>query len=1136
MLKRNKVNDTAKAINEVLPFSDDPFWFKDAIIYQLHVKSFYDSNHDGIGDFKGLIEKLDYISSLGVNTIWLLPFYPSPRRDDGYDIAEYKNVHADYGNLADAKRFITEAHSRGLRVVTELIINHTSDQHIWFQKARNAKPGSPARNFYVWSDTDTAYSGTRIIFTDTEKSNWTWDPVANAFYWHRFFSHQPDLNFDNPQVLKAVIKVMEFWLDMGVDGLRLDAVPYLIEREGTSNENLPETHEVLKKIRKVVDAKYPGRLLLAEANMWPEDVQYYFGDNDECHMAFHFPLMPRIYLALAQEDRFPITDILQQTPDIPSECQWAIFLRNHDELTLEMVTESERAYMLNFYAAENRARLNVGIRRRLAPLLQRDRRRMELLNSLLLSMPGTPVIYYGDEIGMGDNIHLGDRDGVRTPMQWSPDRNGGFSRIDPAKLVLPIIMDAQYGYQAINVEAQSEDLHSFLNWMRRLLIARKKYQAFGRGTLRLLYPQNRKILAYVREYQGIDAEQNEKKEIILCIANFSGSAQAVKFNLAEYITYVPVELLGETPFPAITSSPYIITLAPYGFYWFSLTDPKLTEQNSTELSEPPELVTLVLQKDYSELYEPPLITRLEQMLPHYLMQQRWFANKQENIKSVSLSKLVSLKNALDELNLPFSLSIAKVSTENGEENYLLTLGYAEDANFTSPLTKKLSLARVRRGPTIRLFSDAFSIDDFAYTLIKNMQIEASLNTNEGELHFHGNAQLNELDIEGKNDVRRAVTEQSNSSFIFNDKIFVKIIRKLSEGISPELEMIKYLAEMKFPNAPIYYGDVTHEAENGTSSCLIVAQSYVHNQGNGWDWTLDRLAYAMQITKLGDVALQTSIAEKANPFEELTGFASILGQRLGELHSALAASTNHAAFKPVLARRTDINSWQKRILLKFQHALKTLADTQILAESEFNEFKKYSSDWIKQLASAGLNQKLTRIHGDFHLGQVLVLYGDVMMIDFDGEPNQSLEHRRAKDSPLRDVAGALRSFSYAAAYINKTDYQLIDAETKQDITQRYLDTSNTAFLQSYSKCLAKGIAEHSPSESSLQTQSSSNSALVKTNIPREMQSLIYLFSIERISHEILYEFNNRPDWLDVPAQNLNSLLKEVAQFVAESLHE
>ncbi|HWW21184.1 MAG TPA: maltose alpha-D-glucosyltransferase, partial [Steroidobacteraceae bacterium] len=477
-------------------FSADPLWYKDAVIYQLHVKSFYDANGDGIGDFEGLIQKLDYIAELGVNTIWLLPFYPSPRRDDGYDISDYTNVHPDYGLRADAKRCISEAHARGLRVITELVLNHTSDQHPWFQRARNAPKGSWARDFYVWSDTDTRYAGTRIIFLDTEKSNWTWDPVANAYYWHRFYSHQPDLNFDSPRVVNAVLAVLRFWLGVGVDGFRLDAVPYLVEREGTNNENLPETHSMLKRIRAELDRTNPGKMLLAEANQWPEDVQQYFGNGDECHMAFHFPLMPRMYMALAQEDRFPITDILRQTPDIPASCEWAIFLRNHDELTLEMVTDRERDYLWRQYAADARARLNLGIRRRLAPLMQRDRRRIELLNSLLLSMPGAPVIYYGDEIGMGDNIHLGDRDGVRTPMQWSLDRNGGFSRCDPAAAPAPPIMDSLYGFQALNVEAQARDSHSLLNWMRRMLTIRKQQQAFGRGTLRLLYPTNRRVLAY----------------------------------------------------------------------------------------------------------------------------------------------------------------------------------------------------------------------------------------------------------------------------------------------------------------------------------------------------------------------------------------------------------------------------------------------------------------------------------------------------------------------------------------------------------------------------------------------------------------------------------------------------------------
>ena len=578
--------------------AEDPYWFKDAIIYQLHLKSFFDANNDGVGDFRGLIEKLDYIAELGVNAIWLLPFYPSPRRDDGYDIADYRGVHSDYGSLADAQAFVKAAHERGLKVITELVINHTSDQHPWFQRARAAPKGSPEREFYVWSDTDEKYAGTRIIFTDTEKSNWTWDDVAGQYYWHRFFSHQPDLNFDNPAVMDEVLSVMRFWLDMGIDGLRLDAVPYLVEREGTNNENLAETHALLKKIRAEMDIHAPGRMLLAEANQWPEDAQVYFGEGDECHMSFHFPLMPRMYMAIAREDRFPITDIMRQTPAIPTNCQWAIFLRNHDELTLEMVTSGERDYLWETYAADRRARLNLGIRRRLAPLLQRDRRRIELMNGLLLSMPGTPVIYYGDEIGMGDNIFIGDRDGVRTPMQWSVDRNGGFSRADPAKLVLPPIMDPIYGFQAVNVEAQASDPHSVLNWMRRMLAVRANHKAFGRGTQRFLYPSNRKVLAYLREYTAEDGAE----EVLLCVSNLSRAAQAVELDLSAFAGRLPVDMVGGSVFPAIGQLSYLLTLPPYAFYWFQLA--KDTQMPSWHVPQPealPEFSTIVLRNSLEEV-------------------------------------------------------------------------------------------------------------------------------------------------------------------------------------------------------------------------------------------------------------------------------------------------------------------------------------------------------------------------------------------------------------------------------------------------------------------------------------------------------------------------------------------------------
>jgi len=544
--------------------SDDPLWYKDAIIYQIHVKAYRDSDGDGYGDFRGLMDKLDYIQSLGATCIWLLPFYPSPLKDDGYDIAAYEEIHPTYGTIADFKRFLDAAHERGLRVITELVINHTSDQHPWFQRARSAPKGSPERDYYVWSDDPNKYAGTRIIFTDTETSNWTWDPVAQQFFWHRFFSHQPDLNFDNPAVRQSVINIMKFWLKMGVDGLRLDAIPYLIERDGTNCENLPETHVVLKQLRAAMDEEFQGRIFLAEANQWPPDVRPYFGEGDECHMAFHFPLMPRMYMALRREDHTPIIEIMERTPEIPDVCQWAIFLRNHDELTLEMVTDEERDYMYNEYAKDRRMRINVGIRRRLAPLLDNGRRQMELMNALLLSMPGTPIIYYGDEIGMGDNVYLGDRNGVRTPMQWNGSWNAGFSEADSAALYSPLIVDAPYGYQAVNVTAQERTQTSLLRWMRRTIHVRSQYRAFGRGTWEPLRTANKRVLVFLRRYED---------EVILCVNNLSRYAQPVELDLGEFVGRVPMELYSRQPFPPIGELPYLLTPGPHTFFWFYLAPP-----------------------------------------------------------------------------------------------------------------------------------------------------------------------------------------------------------------------------------------------------------------------------------------------------------------------------------------------------------------------------------------------------------------------------------------------------------------------------------------------------------------------------------------------------------------------------------
>src|SRR6195952_531640 len=627
----------------------DPLWYKDAIIYEIHVRAFMDSNGDGIGDFPGLMSKLDYLQDLGVTCLWVLPFFPSPLRDDGYDIANYNDVNPSYGTIEDFQQVLNEAHLRNMQVMIELVINHTSDQHPWFQAARNAPLGSPERDMYVWSDSVELYKDARIIFTDTEKSNWTWDEVAQQFYWHRFFSHQPDLNFDDPRVMEEVLNAMRFWMDMGVDGLRLDAIPSLIERDGTSGENVPDTHVKIKQIRAAIDAEYENRLVLAEANMWPQDVLPYFGDGDECQMAFHFPLMPRIYMALRQEDRLPITEIMAQTPPIPENCQWGLFLRNHDELTLEMVTDEERDYMYLAYSADPRMRINVGIRRRLAPLVDNNRRRIELLNSLLLSFPGTPILYYGDEIGMGDNIYLGDRNGVRTPMQWNSDRNAGFSRCDPARLYFPVVMDPIYGYQVVNVEAQLSDQSSLLHWTRNMIALRKLFQVFGRGTLEFLHPENRKILAYIRDYDGAGG-----RETVLCVANLSRFAQPVSLDLGRFAGMQPVEMLGYVTFPAITTQPYPLTLAPYSFLWLELQPaPAIPEPVQVPEDEP---IVDLLTHGIEGLLTSPGSDLLQQLLLAYLPHQRWFGAKSRAIKSVAVldsAELPGLNAALVFLQLTY---------------------------------------------------------------------------------------------------------------------------------------------------------------------------------------------------------------------------------------------------------------------------------------------------------------------------------------------------------------------------------------------------------------------------------------------------------------------------------------------------
>ncbi len=811
-----------------------PDWYKDAVIYQTHVKAFFDANGDGIGDFVGLGEKLDYIADLGVTAIWLLPFYPSPLRDDGYDISDYRNVHPSYGTLGDFRRFVRACHARNLRVITELVVNHTSDQHAWFQRARRAKPGSVARDFYVWSDSDQKYPGTRIIFLDTERSNWTWDPVAKAYYWHRFYSHQPDLNFDNPRVFEEIVKVLHYWMAMGVDGMRLDAVPYLVEREGTNNENLPETHEVLKRIRAEVDRHYPGRMLLAEANQWPEDVSAYFGDGDECHMAFHFPLMPRMYMAIAQEDRHPVTDIMRQTPDIPANCQWAIFLRNHDELTLEMVTDRERDYLWEHYAADRRARINLGIRRRLAPLMDKDRSRIELMNALLFSMPGTPVIYYGDEIGMGDNVFLGDRDGVRTPMQWSPDRNAGFSRADPAALYLPPVMNAQFGYEAVNVEAQQKSPSSLLNWTRRLIVARKGQPAFGRGAQRFLFPRNRHVLAFLREHEG---------SAILCVFNLGRSAQAVELELAEYRGRIPIELFGRTPFPPIGERDYLLTLSGYGWFWFVLASPEEAPAWYASVPEfTPEYVTLVARRGLAELEEESARATLEcEVLPSWLGARRWFSGKSEGITHPHIASLAQLQGEGRE---SFWLAVAEVAANGEKQRYFLPLGLDADDGTTRADLTPFTLALVRSGPALRTLVDAVMLPGLARTLLAAMAEERTIAGAGGQLRFSCTAALIPEDCADA-PLRLFGVEQSNTSVRYGEGVVLKIYRRLSTGISPELEMLRFLTRAGYENTAALLGAVEWVDEDGKPTALAAAYRYLPNQGDGWTYTLDYLGRTLE---------------------------------------------------------------------------------------------------------------------------------------------------------------------------------------------------------------------------------------------------------------------------------------------------
>jgi maltose alpha-D-glucosyltransferase/alpha-amylase len=1086
----------------------DPLWFKDAVIYELHVKAFYDANGDGIGDFRGLTEKLDYVADLGVNTIWLLPFYPSPFRDDGYDVSDYHNVHPAYGTRQDFRALVREAHKRGLRIITELVVNHTSDQHPWFQAARRAPKGSAKRDFYVWSDDTNKYAGTRIIFTDTEKSNWTWDEEAKQYYWHRFFSHQPDLNFDNPHVREAVIRTMRFWLDMGVDGFRLDAIPYLIERDGTSNENLRETHEVIKEIRARLDEKYTGKLLLAEANMWPEDVREYFGDGDECHMAYHFPLMPRMFMAIAQEDRHPIVEIMQQTPDIPENCQWSIFLRNHDELTLEMVTSKERDYMYNMFAADKRARINLGIRRRLAPLMDNDRERIKLMNSLLLSMPGSPIIYYGDEIGMGDNIFLGDRDGVRTPMQWTSDRNGGFSRADPQRVYLPPIQDSMYGFEAINVEAQLRAPGSLLNWTRRMLAVRKTSPAFGRGAFTVLHPGNRKVLAYVREYGD---------EVILCVANVSRAAQPVELDLARFKGRVPVEMMGRNPFPPIGDLPYLLTLAGHGFYWFRLTTDTAAPEWHEQRLAPDTLPVLVLFDGWLSLFRervvPWRISMAEklraqferELAPAYFARQRWFAAKGEKIERVQIIEQALLEAGKRTWLLP----LADVLGPRTTERYFVPLALAwEDTE--EERAKQIApgaLAKVRQQASIGLMADAMTDEAFCHTVVEAIGAGRELKAASGRMRFVPTRSFAELASAKREELSpvKLLGLSSNSVALLGAKLFLKTYRRIREGINPELEVGRFLTDVvKFPNCVPVAGHVEYVDKEGKVSTLALLQSFVANQGDAWTFTVDSLVRQ----------LESASAAPGAPAQP-DGFLALvrtLAVRTAQLHAALARRTGDDAFDPEPVQSTDIPLWVKQVRddalvsmdLLSVHRERLPPQLQPLAMEVFTAGPKLMQR-VERYAQHPPQGFKTRYHGDYHLGQVLLAKNDFVIIDFEGEPARSLDERRRKHSPLRDVAGMLRSFDYAR-------HMALQQASQHESDMEKLAPAAAAWLREARETFLDGYAE----------EAVSGGLYASKEAFAAEQPLLELFELEKALYELRYELANRPDWVGVPLQGVTAL--------------
>jgi maltose alpha-D-glucosyltransferase/alpha-amylase len=1103
-----------------MTLTDDPLWFKNAVIYEIHVRAFYDSDGDGIGDFRGLTRKLDYLQDLGVTALWLLPFYPSPLRDDGYDIADYTRIHPDYGTMRDFRAFLNEANRRGIHVITELVVNHTSDQHPWFQRARHAPPGSSHRDFYVWSDTAEKYKDTRIIFNDSEHSNWSWDPVAKAYFWHRFYNHQPDLNYRSKSVQQAIKRVMDFYLGLGVSGLRLDAVPYLYEREGTNCENLRETHDFLKQLRAHVDQKFRNRMLLGEANQWPEDAVAYFGDGDECHMAFHFPVMPRMFMAIRLEDRHPIVDILQQTPAIPESCQWAMFLRNHDELTLEMVTDEERDYMYRLYAHERKMRINMGIRRRLAPLLNNDRNKMELMNSLLFALPGTPVLYYGDEIGMGDNIYLGDRNGVRTPMQWNSDRNAGFSSANAQALYLPVVIDPAYHYEGINVENQQNNQDSLLWWMKRIIALRKRHQAFSRGTLEFLSPENNKVLAFLRSHQD---------ETILVVANLSRRVQHASLDLQGHSGLVPVELFGQSNFPPITDEPYFLTLGPHSFYWFSLEQPRVDLFSPPDASANVVVPVLTVKGEWHSLFSREARPVLSSVLTGYIRGRRWFGGKARHILSLDIGDVIQIENHRCDVRF---LLLTVEYTEGEPETYILPLAFAsgERAQQIAGDSPYAVVARLEvSGPESRadgILYDALVDQSFNSLLLESISHRKTYRGEQGQISALPGRMFRKL--AGSDWAAIAAVplreEQTNTSIAFGDRMILKVFRRLGEGVNPDLAMGRFLTEVAaFPHIPALAGSLEYRKNRNEEPMTVgILHSFVANQGNAWRYTLDSLGDFMERALtysekpivpdqplLDLIAVETPALarETIGPYLEA---ARLLGQRTAEMHLALASSSSDPAFAPEpftdLYRRSLYQSMRNSTNQNFDLLRQRLPglseEVRSMAQMVLGRRSEILENF-RQLTAQPLEASRIRCHGDYHLGQVLYTGGNFVIIDFEGEPARPITERKLKRCPLRDVAGMLRSFHYATtAAISGQAHFVIRPEDSAVLGSwaRFWNSwVSAAFLGAYLE--TAGRTDFLPED------------------PVQLQVLLDIYLLEKAVYEIGYELNNRPEWVKVPLQGI-----------------